>query len=293
MTRRFAAPRVLVFRAMTEPELIARWWGRTGSTTEVTEFDFRPGGHWRFVEHSADGISHAFRGEFLSIEPPGRFVQTFEFEGAPGQIVTEESTLRESVDVTTVRTVSTFGSADALEGMISAGMEIGAGETYDRLEAMLPEFVATDGASDRIVLRRFFDAPRAVVFAAWTDARHLDRWWGPDGFTTRTESHEARSGGAWSYTMTAADGTIFPNFVWFDEVIPPERIVYRHAARPEDEASAFHVTVTFTDLGDVCGLVAELVFQSVDACRAVKSFGAVEKGYETHAKLSAYLRELE
>lgn len=292
MTRSFAAPRVLVFRVFTDASLIPTWWGRTDSMTEVEALDFRPGGGWRFVERSADGNAYAFRGRFLEIDPPGRLVQTFEFEGAPGQIVTEETALTETDGVTIVTTLSSFGSADELQGMVDAGMEIGAGETYDRLEDALPALVAADADSQVIELRRFYRAPRTLVFTAWTTPALLDRWWGPNGYQTETHESDARTGGTWRYTMTGPDGTVFPNMTWYDEVTPPESIVYRHAAAPENEADAFHVTVRFDERDGVTSVHARMVFPSIQACRAVKAFGAVELGYQTHRKLDALLAEI-
>jgi len=78
--RWFDAPRDLVFRAMTEPERIPRWWGRIGDVTRVETMDVRPGGTWRFVSRGPDGVDYPFTGEFLEIDPPSRVVQTFIFD---------------------------------------------------------------------------------------------------------------------------------------------------------------------------------------------------------------------
>jgi len=74
MERVFDAPRELVFRAFTDPELIPRWWGMRDSTTVVDSMDVRPGGAWRYVQIAPDGTRHAFRGEFREIVPPQRIV---------------------------------------------------------------------------------------------------------------------------------------------------------------------------------------------------------------------------
>ena len=75
--RIFDAPRDRVWRAMTEPRLVAQWWGR-GNRLDVVRFELERGGHWRFVEHSDHG-EHGFEGRFAEVSPPHRVVQTFEF----------------------------------------------------------------------------------------------------------------------------------------------------------------------------------------------------------------------
>ena len=67
ITREFAAPRDVVFKAMTDPTLIPRWWGPRAYTTEVDTMDVRPGGKWRFVNRTPDGTVHGFRGEYREI----------------------------------------------------------------------------------------------------------------------------------------------------------------------------------------------------------------------------------
>lgn len=138
ITRAFAAPRTLVWRAMTEPDLLARWWGR-GHPTTVTAYDLRPGGAWRFVELAPDGTEHAFRGHFREIEPPHRIVQTFEYEPWAGHILLETMTLTERDDGTLLTAVDQFSTLEDLDGMVQSGMESGASESYRHLEALLRE----------------------------------------------------------------------------------------------------------------------------------------------------------
>src|SRR5712691_738154 len=89
ITREFGAPRDAVFKAMTDPDLIPRWWGPRAYTTVVDKMDVRPGGKWRFINRPPDGAEHAFRGEYREIIPPERIVQTFEYEPMAGHISVE------------------------------------------------------------------------------------------------------------------------------------------------------------------------------------------------------------
>ncbi len=87
-----------------------------------------------------------------------------------------------------------------------------------------------DSDARSIVGTRVFDAPRDLVFAAFTDPKHLAQWWGPDGFTTTTSAFEFRVGGTWRFVMHGPDGRDYQNRVTYDEIVPGERIVYRQAA---------------------------------------------------------------
>jgi uncharacterized protein YndB with AHSA1/START domain len=137
MTRQFNAPRDLVWKANTDPDLMAQWWGQRGSTTIIDQLDLRPGGAWRFIQKAPDGAEYAFRGEYQEIVPPERFTYTFEFEGMPGHIIVETFHFSENDGVTTITAVSTYNSQEDLDGMINSGMEAGAAESYDRLEELL------------------------------------------------------------------------------------------------------------------------------------------------------------
>ncbi|WP_127503746.1 SRPBCC family protein [Actinoplanes solisilvae] len=134
MSRTFDAPRDLVFACHTQPEHIRHWWGR-GNPLDVT-LDFQVGGKWRFVEH-ADGQEHAFRGEVKAIDAPNGFTWTFEYEPMPGHILTENYVFTEDGGRTTVTSTSTFDSKDDRDGMLQSGMESGANESYEALDAYL------------------------------------------------------------------------------------------------------------------------------------------------------------
>lgn len=152
MERVFDAPRALVWKAFTEPERIARWWGPHGTTTTIVEMDVRPGGIWRYINHTPDG-DDPFTGQYREVVPPERLVYTFVYdvEGLRDQvaIVTETLTALESRTRLTSRT--RFPSVEALEGAAAAGMAEGAMQTWDRLAAELADMVrdAAEGPESR------------------------------------------------------------------------------------------------------------------------------------------------
>ncbi|HOU42167.1 MAG TPA: SRPBCC family protein [Promineifilum sp.] len=138
VNRAFDAPRERVWRALTEPALIARWWGGgAGSqTTHVDQFDLRPGGAWRFVERGENG-EDAFRGEFREVTPPQRIVQTFEYEPWAGHILVETMTLSEQAGGTLLTVIEQFSNLEDLDGMVQSGMEDGAAKSYRQLAELL------------------------------------------------------------------------------------------------------------------------------------------------------------
>jgi len=134
--RIFNAPRERVWQAMTDPKLVAQWWGR-GNKLVVERMEVERGGHWRFVEHAPDGV-HGFEGRFSEVTPPERVVQTFEWDGTPGHVALETATLEDLGDGRT-RLVNTslFMTAEDRDGMLQSGMEGGLNESYAALDRLL------------------------------------------------------------------------------------------------------------------------------------------------------------
>ncbi|HET8943897.1 MAG TPA: SRPBCC family protein [Dehalococcoidia bacterium] len=136
MTRIFNAPRDLVWKAHTDPEMIARWWGR-GNKLVIERFEVERGGHWRFVEHSQEGVD-GFEGRFREVTPPERLVQTFEWDGMPGYVAINSATFEDLGDGRTkVVTVALFHTTEERDGMVGSGMEVGLGESYAALDRLL------------------------------------------------------------------------------------------------------------------------------------------------------------
>ena len=137
ISREFAAPRELVWRAMTDAELMAQWWGPGYLTTTVEQLELWPGGRYRFVQRDPEGNEYAFRGEYREVTPPERVAMSFEFEGMAGHIIEQVMTLTERDGRTTLTAVETYPSLEDLDGMLQSGMEDGMNESYDRLDALL------------------------------------------------------------------------------------------------------------------------------------------------------------
>ena len=140
MTRVFNAPPELLFKTMSNPAFIPQWWGYG---TQVEKHDFRVGGKWRFVQHDDDGNANGFGGEFREIMPPLRFVQTFEWDGMPGHILTESMEFEDLGNgQTRLINTSQFANKEDRDGMLASGMEGGANDSWDRLEALVAQQTA-------------------------------------------------------------------------------------------------------------------------------------------------------
>ncbi len=134
--RVFDAPLDRVWRAFSEPELLARWWGR-GNKLIVERMEFERGGHWRYIEHAPDGV-HGFEGRYREIVPMQRIERTFDWDGMPGHVVVETVTFEDLGDGRTkIVTTALFHTQQERDGMVDAGAAQGEAESYDALDRLL------------------------------------------------------------------------------------------------------------------------------------------------------------
>jgi uncharacterized protein YndB with AHSA1/START domain len=138
--RVFDAPRDLVWRAYTEPHLIAQWYCR-GNFIVVERFEPVKGGHWRLVEHAPSGV-HGFEGRYREVTPPERLVMTFEWDGMPGYPVIETHEFEDLGDGRTrLVLTSLFSFESERDGMMASGMEGGMNQSFDALDRLLARSV--------------------------------------------------------------------------------------------------------------------------------------------------------
>jgi len=139
ITREFDAPRELVFRAHTDPELYVQWVGPHGMTMTIDQWDCRDGGSYRYT-HERGGHTYAFFGVNHEVLAPERIIGTFEFDGLPerGHVIMGRTTF-EDLPGGRCRVVhqSVFFSVADRDGMVQSGMERGVSDGYEKLDAML------------------------------------------------------------------------------------------------------------------------------------------------------------
>ena len=255
LTRLFDARRDVVFRAWTDPKQLAQWWGPHGFTNPVCEIDARPGGALRIDMKGPDGNIYPMTGTFREVVPPERLA----FIGVAMEGLFESLTTVTFEDVkgktrVTVKAVVLKAAPEAAPAL--AGMEEGWSQSLERLDG----FVRTDDRA--LIITRLFDAPRELLFDAWTKAEHLERWFAPKGFTSTFPKVDVRPGGAFHYCMNGPDGTKTWGLGVFREITRPDRIVYvdsfsdaeGNVVDPEQYGASGHpaetvVTITFTEEG--------------------------------------------
>jgi uncharacterized protein YndB with AHSA1/START domain len=138
--REFEAPRELVFKALTDPELYVQWIGPRGLETTIEKFEPKNGGSWRFTQRDEEGNEFAFHGVTHENKAPERIIGTFEFEGLPesGHVLLETIKLEELPGGRTkMIDQSVFQSVEDRDGMLGTGMEEGVNESYERLDELL------------------------------------------------------------------------------------------------------------------------------------------------------------
>jgi uncharacterized protein YndB with AHSA1/START domain len=142
-------------------------------------------------------------------------------------------------------------------------------------------------------ITRLFEAPRELVWSAWTEPKHISKWWGPTGFTTSVDELELKPGGMWLHTMHGPDGRDYRNIVRFIEVEPIHRLVYQHEAHPDSEGVTHISYVTFEDRTGKTEVTMRLEFKSAEEFqRITREYGAIEGAGQHMESLQKYLEEL-
>jgi uncharacterized protein YndB with AHSA1/START domain len=147
-------------------------------------------------------------------------------------------------------------------------------------------------ADREIVVYRVISASRELVFEAFTEVRHLSRWWGPEGFSTTTRAFEFRVGGVWDFVMHGPDGTDYQEWISWTGIAPPERIELRHGEF-RDDPNAFESVLTFAPDGAATRIEMRTVFPTKELRdEAVEKYHAIEGGQQTLSNLAAYVTEI-
>jgi uncharacterized protein YndB with AHSA1/START domain len=215
--------------------------------------DVRPGGVWKHVMHGPDGVDYPNESIFKEIVKPERISYSHGGgrEGAPGVRFDATWTFEALDDGSKTRVTmrGVFASAADRDLVVKEyGAIEGGKQTLERLGEHLP---AMGLAVREVVITRIVDAPRALVFQAWTDPAHMAQWWGPRGFTNPVCELDARVGGTWHIVMRSPDGTEYPCGGVYLDVVAPERLVFTNIATDHAGKAILdgHTTVTFTEQG--------------------------------------------
>jgi uncharacterized protein YndB with AHSA1/START domain len=247
-TRVFDASPDLVFQMWSDAKHLANWWGPRGFSITTHEFQFKPGGVWRFIMHGPDGRDYKNEIVFREIDRPYRIA--YSHVSTPPFEATATFTARDGKTEVTMKGVwETAELRDRVAKQFSAieGMQ----QTMDRLG----EAVAN---AEAFVISRTFDAPRDLVWKAWSEPERMAKWFGPKGVTNFHSKNDLRPEGIYLYGMRTPDG----NEIWgkwvYREILPPQRLVFvnsfsdpkggttRHPMAPEWPLEMLS-TITFDD----------------------------------------------
>ncbi len=293
ITREFDAPRALVFKAWTDPEMLVKWWGPRGFTNPVCQWDAKPGNSIRVVMRAPNGAEFPMGGKFLEVAPPEKLVFTSGALNEKGELMFEilqSLTLIEKDGKTLLTLRSKVTKTTEGAGRYIGGFEAGMTQSLERLAGSLP---AESGTKDReLVISRVVDAPRELVWEAMTNPEHIVHWWGPAGFSDTVEIMDVRPGGTWKHVMHGPDGTNYPNESVFEEVVKPERIVLAMAGGKQDGRQiTLRQTWSFeTTERNKTKVTIHMIFPTAEVRDfAVREHGAVQGAHQTLERLSAHL----
>ncbi len=292
LTRFFDAPVELVFDMWMNPVHIAKWWGPKGFTNPVCQWDAKLGKHIFVEMKGPGGIVYPMDGEFLEIIRLQKLVFITaaldeqgqrKFEALNTVLFSEENgktKMELSVSVSKLR----LGSDHHI-----AGMNDGWNQSIDRFD----QYMMKD--NHELTFIRTVNAPRDLVWDAWTKDEHLSKWYGPDGFSITTKKMNIETGGSWSCTMHGPDGRDYPNRIEYLKVIKPELLGYKHSGDEDTEPVSFHVNIIFEEQSsNQTRLTMHMVFPSTaELHRISRTYGAIEGANQTLARLENLLNQIQ
>lgn len=143
-----------------------------------------------------------------------------------------------------------------------------------------------------LIVTRRLAAPPELVWRAFTERGRVERWWGPNGFTTTTHEMEVRPGGVWRFIMHGPDGVDYPNKIVYEAVEPPVRLAYHHDDDGAAEGISFAVTVTFRPAETGTLVEMRSAFETeAELLRVDAEYGAIEGARECLARLAEHVAE--
>ena len=310
ITRIFDSPRQLVWKAWTEPERVKKWWGPKHFTAPFAKIDLRVGGEYLYDMRAPDGKDYWSKGTYKEIMAPERMVVTDSFADEKGNTVpasfygmSPDFPLESLVTVTfeeyevnkTKFTLRYIGLPDADFESARTGWN----ESLDKLADYLAKsqrtrLIAEPGKQEMVIIREF-DAPRELVFKAFTDPELYSQWLGPRGFTTNLEKFEPGTGGSYRFIQKDRDGKEYAFHGVYHEVLKPSRIIstFEFEGLPETGHASLD-TAKFEELpGGKTRVTDQTVFQSVADRDGLMQADMEEGMNESYERLDEVLEKMQ
>ncbi len=305
ITRMFDAPRDLIWKAWTEPEDFKKWWGPKNFTAPVAKIDLRVGGKYLGCMRGPDGKDYWSTGVYREIVPKERLVCTDSFADEKGNVVPAsnygmagdwplELLVTVMFEEIGGRTKMTLRHEGIPAGMMRELTETGWSESFDKLaESIVPSDrtrIIAERGKPEVVITRVFDAPRNLVFKAYTDRDLIAQWFGPRRFTTIVDKMDVRPGGIWRFINRDNAGNENAFHGVFHDILAPERIVRTF----EFEGAPGHVsleTLALEEIGGKTKVTRRSVFQRVEDRDGALESGMEEGVFETMDRLAELLKK--
>lgn len=277
--RDVAAPLSVLWQAWTAPAARAVWAAPTPAVTvEFLEADTNVGGREVSLCKVAGQPDIRCECGWLELQPAARSVHY--------EVVSSGGVAQSAALIT-----ADFSGTDASSRVVvtvqlsslAGNMEAGYRQGFDA------GLLNLAGVAERtMVLERVIQAPRTIVWNTWMNPETLPQWWGPDGFSCRTQRIDLRTGGEWVFDMIAPDGTVFPNHHLYTEVRPEERIGYT-LLWGENGPKHADAWATLEELDGATRVTLGMVMSTEAAFSEARGFGAVELGLQTLGKLERFV----
>jgi len=227
ISRLINAPCDLVFEMWTNPEHIKHWWGPTGFTNTIYKMDFKEGGEWDFTMHGPNGMDYRNTNRYVKIVKNEKII--LEHTGPP--LFRMTALFKAEGKKTLLSVTSHFESAELLKKVIE---EFGAAEGLKQNIDKLEVYVAKVPAEKELVIMRQFNAPRELVWKAFSESEALAKWWGPQGASIGVKKLDFRPDGIFHYYMESPMGKMWGKFKYI-EIVKPERLVFISSFSNEKE----------------------------------------------------------
>lgn len=277
--RNAAAPVETLWQAWTAPAARAVWAAPSADVTvEFLEADSRVGGRERSLCKADGQPDIQCEVGWLAMQPAQRSVN-YEVVSSRGATQSAALVTAEFSAVGSASRIAVTVQLSSLASDMEAGYREGFGAGLDNLVGV---------AERTMVLRRVIKAPRKLVWGAWMNAETLPQWWGPDGFSCRTQRIDLRTGGDWVFDMIGPDGTVFPNHHRYVEVSPESRIAYA-LLWGENGPKHADAWAEFQEIDGATQVTLAMVFSTAAEFEQAKGFGAIELGQQTLAKLGRFV----
>lgn len=309
ISRVFSAPRSLVYEVHTKPEHLAHWMGPAGFETISCTLDFRVGGQYHYGIRGPNGMEMWGRQTYQEIVPGERLVYLQSFSTPEGGVSRHPMSPTWPLEMLATITFEDVGpgqtrvtvswhphdsdaEGNATFDAARAGMTGGFTGTFAKLDEYLAvlgadEELVTTPTPTTLVFTRSLQAPRTLVWQAHTEAKRLEQWWGPEGFTITIHEIDVKPGGVWRLTMRGPDGVEYPNRIVYREVVAPSLLDYDHG---DFERTYFHVRTELSEESPtVTRLVTTMTFSTQEQRDATAAYG-VPGHRSTMRRLAALLR---